>query len=171
MKITKNTVVLLSYELSFPDENGNPELAEIVNAEEPMGFIQGMSGLPESFENNLEGLAVGDTFDFSIEPEDAYGKIDPNAIVDLPKNLFQIDGKDNEELLKIGNFIPMTDDQGNRMQGMIIQIKPETVTMDFNHPLAEKTLMFKGQVLEVRAATAEEIAHGHVHGAGGVHHH
>ncbi len=170
MKITNNTVVFISYELSFPDENGQAEVVEIVNEQEPMVFIQGMSGLPETFESNLNGLTVGDSFDFSIEAEDAYGNIDPNAIVQLPKHIFQIDGKDNEELLQLGNFVPMTDDQGNRMQGMIIQINPDSVTMDFNHPLAEKTLMFKGKVLKVRAATPEEIAHGHVHGEGGVHH-
>lgn len=170
MKIINNTVVFISYELSFPDENGQPEVVEIVNENEPMVFIHGMSGLPESFETNLKGLEPGDSFEFSIEAEDAYGHIDPNAIVQLPKNIFQIDGKDNPELLQIGNFIPMTDDQGNRMQGMIIQINPDSVTMDFNHPLAEKTLIFKGKVLKVRGATPEEIAHGHVHGEGGVHH-
>ena len=62
------------------------------------------------------------------------------------------------------------DDQGNRMQGLVVAIEGETVTMDFNHPLAEKTLMFQGKILKIREATPEEIAHGHVHGEGGVHH-
>jgi FKBP-type peptidyl-prolyl cis-trans isomerase SlyD len=64
----------------------------------------------------------------------------------------------------------MTDDQGNRMQGLVVSIEGETVTMDFNHPLAEKTLMFQGKILKIREATPDELAHGHVHGEGGVQH-
>jgi FKBP-type peptidyl-prolyl cis-trans isomerase SlyD len=64
----------------------------------------------------------------------------------------------------------MTDDQGNRMQGMVVSIGDDHVMMDFNHPLAEKELIFTGKVIKIREATADEIAHGHVHGEGGVHH-
>lgn len=170
MQIAPNSVVYISYQLSFPDENGQPEVVEIVGDEEPMVFIHGLSGLPESFENNLAGLKVGDEFDFSISPEDAYGTIDPNAIIDLPKSIFQVEGQNTDEIVKIGNFIPMTDDQGNRMQGLVISIGDETVKMDFNHPLAEKELIFIGKVLKIRPATQDELDHGHVHGEGGVHH-
>lgn len=170
MQIAPNSVVYISYQLSFPDENGQPEVVEIVGEEEPMVFIHGLSGLPESFENNLAGLKVGDEFDFSISPEDAYGTIDPNAIIDLPKSIFQVEGQNTDEIVQVGNFIPMTDDQGNRMQGLVISIGSETVKMDFNHPLAEKELIFIGKVLKIRPATQDELAHGHVHGEGGVHH-
>jgi len=135
-----------------------------------MVFIHGLSGLPEAFENNLLGLNEGDTFDFSISAEDAYGNVDPNAIIQLPKSIFQAEDQNADDILQIGNFIPMTDDQGNRMQGLVVSIEGETVTMDFNHPLAEKTLMFQGKILKIREATPDEIAHGHVHGEGGVHH-
>jgi FKBP-type peptidyl-prolyl cis-trans isomerase SlyD len=135
-----------------------------------MVFIHGLSGLPEAFEENLLGLNEGDTFDFSISAEDAYGNVDPNAIIELPKSIFQAEDQSADDILQIGNFIPMTDDQGNRMQGLVVSIEGETVTMDFNHPLAEKTLMFQGKILKIREATPEEIAHGHVHGEGGVHH-
>lgn len=171
MQIKPNSVVFISYQLSFPNEEGEAEVVEIVDENEPMVFIHGLSGLPEAFEANLNGLSINDTFDFTIQAEDAYGVVDPNAIIDLPTSIFQIEGQDTSDMLKVGNFIPMTDDQGNRMQGMVVQVGPETVTMDFNHPLAEKDLMFSGKVIKVREATAEEIAHGHVHGEGGVHHH
>jgi FKBP-type peptidyl-prolyl cis-trans isomerase SlyD len=141
-----------------------------VDEKEPMVFIHGLSGLPEAFEENLLGLNEGDSFDFSISAEDAYGNVDPNAIIELPKSIFQAEGQNADDILQIGNFIPMTDDQGNRMQGLVVSIEGETVTMDFNHPLAEKTLMFQGKILKIREATPEEIAHGHVHGEGGVHH-
>jgi len=170
MPIAKNNVVFISYQLAFPDEDGQPDVVEIVDEKEPMVFIHGLSGLPEAFEKNLLGLNEGDTFDFSISAEDAYGNVDPNAIIQLPKSIFQAEGQSADDILQIGNFIPMTDDQGNRMQGLVVSIEGETVTMDFNHPLAEKTLMFKGKILKIREATPEEIAHGHVHGEGGVHH-
>jgi FKBP-type peptidyl-prolyl cis-trans isomerase SlyD len=170
MSIAKNNVVFISYQLAFPDENGQPDVVEIVDEKEPMVFIHGLSGLPEAFEKNLLGLNEGDTFDFSISAEDAYGNVDPNAIIQLPKSIFQAEGQTADDILQIGNFIPMTDDQGNRMQGLVVAIEGESVTMDFNHPLAEKTLMFQGKILKIREATPEEIAHGHVHGEGGVHH-
>ncbi|UAJ14822.1 FKBP-type peptidyl-prolyl cis-trans isomerase [Aquirufa lenticrescens] len=170
MPIAKNNVVFISYQLAFPDEDGQPDVVEIVDEKEPMVFIHGLSGLPEAFEKNLLGLNEGDTFDFSISAEDAYGNVDPNAIIQLPKSIFQAEGQSADDILQIGNFIPMTDDQGNRMQGLVVSIEGETVTMDFNHPLAEKTLMFQGKILKIREATPEEIAHGHVHGDGGVHH-
>lgn len=170
MPIAKNNVVFISYQLAFPDENGQPDVVEIVDEKEPMVFIHGLSGLPEAFENNLLGLNEGDTFDFSISAEDAYGNVDPNAIIQLPKSIFQAEDQNADDILQIGNFIPMTDDQGNRMQGLVVSIEGETVTMDFNHPLAEKTLMFQGKILKIREATPDELAHGHVHGEGGVHH-
>jgi FKBP-type peptidyl-prolyl cis-trans isomerase SlyD len=170
MPIAQNNVVFISYQLAFPDENGQPDVVEIVDEKEPMVFIHGLSGLPEAFEKNLLGLNEGDTFDFSISAEDAYGNVDPNAIIQLPKSIFQAEGQTADDILQIGNFIPMTDDQGNRMQGLVVAIEGESVTMDFNHPLAEKTLMFQGKILKIREATPEEIAHGHVHGEGGVHH-
>jgi FKBP-type peptidyl-prolyl cis-trans isomerase SlyD len=135
-----------------------------------MVFIHGLSGLPEAFEKNLLGLNEGDTFDFSISAEDAYGNVDPNAIIELPKSIFQAEDQNADDILQIGNFIPMTDDPGNRMQGLVVSIEGETVSMDFNHPLAEKTLMFQGKILKIREATPDELAHGHVHGEGGVHH-
>ena len=170
MPIAKNNVVYISYQLAFPDEDGQPDVVEIVDEKEPMVFIHGLSGLPEAFENNLLGLNEGDTFDFSISAEDAYGNVDPNAIIQLPKSIFQAEDQNADDILQIGNFIPMTDDQGNRMQGLVVSIEGETVTMDFNHPLAEKTLMFQGKILKIREATPDELAHGHVHGEGGVHH-
>jgi len=170
MQIAPNSVVTISYQLAFPDENGQPDIVEIVDENEPMVFIHGLSGLPEAFEAHLLNLYVGDAFDFSIAAEDAYGNIDPNAIISLPKSIFQVDGQNPDDILQVGNYIPMTDEEGNRMQGMVVSIGPENVMMDFNHPLAEKELMFSGKVLKIRAATPEEIDHGHVHGEGGHHH-
>lgn len=170
MQITNEKVVTLSYELTVTDAEGQKELIETVEQDDPMAFIQGMSGLPEAFEDNIEGLSEGDTFEFSIPVEEGYGEFDPTAIVELPKEIFQVDGEFVEEMLEIGNYLPMTDDTGNQLNGKIISVENDMVKMDFNHPLVDKEMYFKGTIIGVRDATQTELEHGHVHGAGGVQH-
>ncbi|WP_439882893.1 FKBP-type peptidyl-prolyl cis-trans isomerase [Pontibacter sp. MBLB2868] len=170
MKIESNKVVTLTYELRITDENGEQNLVETANEEHPMVFIYGMSGLPEQFEDSLAGKSEGDTFDFKLKPEEGYGDINPDAVVDLPKNVFEIEGSIPDNMLEEGNFIPMADSEGNQLQGRVLAVKDDSVTMDFNHPLAGKELSFKGKVENIREATQEEIAHGHVHGEGGIQH-
>lgn len=171
MQIESNKVVALAYNLSLPDEDGEMDVVEVVSDQDPMYFIFGQSGLPEGFENNLATLKSGDTFNFQIDPEEGYGVYDPDALISLPKTLFQVDGQDNPDLLKEGNIVPMTNEEGHSLHGQIIEIHPDTVLMDFNHPLAGKVMHFSGHVISVREATKEELEHGHVHGEGGVHHH
>ncbi|MFT4033737.1 MAG: peptidylprolyl isomerase [Siphonobacter sp.] len=172
MKITKNKVVLLTYELAIKSaEESEFELVETTDDAEPMGYIQGMSGYPERFEKELEGLQPGDTFDFSISAEEGYGQRDPEAVVDLPLEVFKVNGEVDKEMLQAGNVLPMTNEEGHHLNGRIIQVSDESVWMDFNHPLAEMELHFKGKVISVRDATPTELSHGHVHGEGGVHHH
>lgn len=170
MQITNEKVVTLSYELTVTDTEGQKELIETVEQDDPMAFIQGMSGLPEAFEDNIEGLSVGDTFEFTIPSEEGYGEFDPTAIVELPKEIFQVDGEFVEEMLEVGNYLPMTDDTGNQLNGKIISVENDMVKMDFNHPLVDKEMYFKGTIIDVRDATQTELEHGHVHGAGGVQH-
>ncbi|KQS28221.1 peptidylprolyl isomerase [Dyadobacter sp. Leaf189] len=171
MKVEKNNVVALTYSLQIPDSDGEMDVVEVVSEDDPMYFIQGISGLPEGFESQIEGLSAGDTFEFTVEPEEGYGEYDEEAIVELPKAVFQMEDVDQDELLQIGNIIPMTNEDGERMHGQVVEIKEDIVLMNFNHPLAGKQMHFSGQILSVRPATPEEISHGHVHGAGGVHHH
>ena len=170
MKIEKNKVVTLTYELRIMDENGEQSLIETANEEHPMVFIYGMSGLPDQFEDNLEGLNTGDNFDFKLDTEDGYGEYNEEAVVELPKNVFEVEGSVPDNMLEEGNFIPMTDSEGNQLQGRVVEIGEENVKMDFNHPLAGKELFFKGKVEKVREATQEELDHGHVHGEGGHQH-
>lgn len=170
MKIEKDKVVTLTYELRITDENGEQNLIETANEEHPMVFIQGMSGLPEQFEDNLEGLNPGDSFDFKLGSEDGYGEFDENAVVELPMNVFQVEGSVPDNMLEVGNFIPMADSEGNQLQGRVKDVNKDSVVMDFNHPLSGKDLYFKGKVEDVREATQEELAHGHVHGEHGHHH-
>lgn len=170
MKVEKNNVVTLTYSLRIPDQDGDMDVVEVVTEQDPMLFIQGISGLPEGFESQIEGLVPGDTFDFTVEAEEGYGEFDPEAVVELPKTVFQTDEVNQDELLQIGNIIPMTNEDGERMHGQVVELKEEVVVMNFNHPLAGKAMHFEGQIISVRPATAEEIDHGHVHGEGGHHH-
>ncbi|WP_303311611.1 peptidylprolyl isomerase [Hymenobacter sp. BT730] len=169
-QISENKVVTITYDLSVTDENQEKVLVESAEADAPMVFLFGMSGLPEEFENQLNGKQPGDAFSFSLTPEQAYGEYDQQAVVDIPKNVFEIDGKIDEEMLQLGNFLPMADNQGHHMQGKIVEIGNETVKMDFNHPLAGMMMHFDGKVADVREASQEELDHGHVHGEGGHHH-
>ncbi|MFN8417338.1 MAG: FKBP-type peptidyl-prolyl cis-trans isomerase [Cytophagaceae bacterium] len=163
--ISKNKVVRMTYELS----SGN-ELIQKVNADQPFTFLYGVGGLLEEFEQNIADLKVGDTFNFEITAENGYGEIDEEAVVQIPKEAFMVDGKLQDDILEVGNVLPMRDSDGNFLEGRIIEMDEASVTMDFNHPLAGKDLHFKGEILAIREATAEEIDHGHVHGEGGHHH-
>ncbi|WP_022824930.1 FKBP-type peptidyl-prolyl cis-trans isomerase [Hymenobacter norwichensis] len=166
-QISENKVVTITYDLSVTDENQEKVLVESAEADAPMVFLFGQSGLPEEFERQLDGKQAGDSFTFSLTPEQAYGEYDDQAVVDIPKNVFEVDGQIDQEMLQVGNFLPMADNQGHHMQGKVVEIGPDSVKMDFNHPLAGMVMHFDGKVAEVREATQEEMDHGHVHGEGG----
>jgi FKBP-type peptidyl-prolyl cis-trans isomerase SlyD len=158
MKIDTNKYVVLSYDLNVGEEGEELELMERATAEKPLEFIFGTNSMLPAFEKNLEGLDQGDNFQFTLSSEEAYGEYDENKIIELPKNIFQVDGKIDEEILFEGNTVPMMDSEGNRLTGSIVSIGDDVVVMDFNHPLAGETMHFKGTVLNVRDASAEEIA-------------
>ncbi len=157
MKISENKYVTLYYDLNV-GEGEERELMEQATAERPMEFIFGTNSMLEAFEKQLEGLSKGDTFSFQLTPEEAYGDYDDSKIVELPKHIFEIDGKIDDQVLFEGNTVPMMDSSGNRLSGSVVSIADDVVTMDFNHPLAGETMHFEGAVTGVRDASAEEIA-------------
>lgn len=157
MKISPNKFVTLSYDLNV-GEGDEKELMEKATPEQPLEFIFGTNSMLEAFEKNVDGLVEGDTFDFVLTPDQAYGEYDDEHLVDLPKNIFEVDGKMDESVVFEGNTIPMMDSNGNRLNGSVVSVGDDTIQMDFNHPLAGETLHFTGNVLSVREASAEEIA-------------
>jgi len=169
MQITKNKVVSLSYVLKR--DNANGEIIEETRSGDPLVFLYGIGQMLPKFEEHLNSLTAGDGFEFTLSSDEAYGETDQDAIIDLDKSIFMIDGKVDNELLEVGNVIPMRDDQGHMLQGTVVSVSEDLVRMDFNHPMAGNVLHFVGKVIEVREATAEELSHGHAHGAGGHHHH
>lgn len=165
MKIAEEKVVSLSYDLSLDNESG--ERVESVSADKPLKFLFGSGNLLQSFEKNIHGKQIGDGFEFTLSPDEAYGEIDPKAVVDLNKSLFVVDGQLREDLLFVGNSIPMQDSSGRPLNGKVVEIGDEAVKLDFNHPMAGKTLFFKGEIVEVRDATADEVISGYPEGMGG----
>jgi FKBP-type peptidyl-prolyl cis-trans isomerase SlyD len=158
MKIAANKFVSASYDLYVGGEDGTPaELMEKATEDKPLSFIFGAGMMLEAFETNLAGLNVNDTFDFTLTAENAYGEYDDTHVVEIPKAVFEVDGKIDPEIVFVNNTLPMMDQMGNRMNGTILSIGETSISMDFNHPLAGEDLHFVGKVLEVREATEEEV--------------
>jgi len=172
MIIEKEKVVTLNYTLTVKEEHTNAEaIVEQTDAANPFVFLFGSGNLLEAFEKNLKAKKVDDTFDFIIDYSNGYGVRDEDHVVNIPVEAFVAeDGSIDHEVIKVGNIVPMVDNEGHHLQGTVKEITDTYIRMDFNHPLAGKDLHFKGVVAAIRPATNEELAHGHVHGKGGHHH-
>lgn len=168
MIISNNKVVSLTYELKL--DNAQGETVEVTDSDSPLVFLYGAGNMLPKFEENLANLKLNDNFEFTLEAEDAYGPLISEAVIDLPIDVFMVEGKIDPEMLRIGNVIPMQDNQGNPLEGLVIGVDEASVKMDFNHPMAGKTLHFAGTIIDLRDATEEELSHGHVHGAHGHQH-
>lgn len=155
MEIGKNAMVTVTYDLMLDDQNG--EMIEQTTVERPLQFLYGAGMMLPRFESHLSGLKEGDPFEIKLKPDEAYGDVNEDAVVDLPKHIFMVDGKFDEEFIKVGNSIPMMSGNGQRLNGLVMEVGENEIRMDFNHPLAGEHLYFKGTVIGVRQATDEEI--------------
>lgn len=168
MKAAPNTVVKLTYELR---NEPNGQVMDAADKESPFAFLFGHGNVLDKFEKNLEGLIAGNQFNFELSAEDGYGEYDEQAVIQLDKNVFAVDGKVQDEMLFVGNVVPLQDQNGNPFQGRIVNIILDKVTVDLNHPFAGKPLLFSGEIVEVREAHPVELEHGHVHEHGDHSHH
>ncbi len=155
MKIEKEKYVSLLYELRENDSDGR--IIEELNPERPLNFIFGMGRIIPGFESGIDSLSKGDDFAFKLSPSEAYGEKREEMVVNVPLNLFEKDGKIDESICFVGNMVPMSDNTGRRIDGVIIEIGDSFVVMDFNHPLAGSSLHFSGKIVEVRDATEKEL--------------
>ena len=165
MNISDKKVVHLVYQLEV-----DGAIADSCDATRPLEFIFGMGYLLPKFEANIAGTTVGDKFDFRLSAAAGYGERDERAVIDLPKSIFMRDGVFADDIVFVGNIIPMMSQEGGVMPGKVLAIKDEAVTMDFNHQMAGKDLHFTGEILLVRDATEEELRdglHGERKGCGG----
>ncbi|MBP6064849.1 FKBP-type peptidyl-prolyl cis-trans isomerase [Bacteroides sp.] len=156
MKTVENKYITVAYEL-YTTEDGERELMEKATAEHPFQFISGLGTTLDTFESQIAPLNKGDQFEFTIASEDAYGEYDDAHVLDLPKSIFEIDGRFDNERIYAGNVVPLMDSEGRRLNGTVVEVQPETVVIDMNHPLAGASLTFIGQVIENRLATNEEV--------------
>ena len=161
MKIGEKTFVSLSYTLRV-----GGEIVDSSPADRPLGFVFGAGYLLPKFEENIKGLQKGDKFEFTLSPAEGYGEVIADAIVDLPKNVFMIDGQIEDGLLEPGNQIPMSTADGQHLVGVVREVAAESVKMDFNHPMAGKTLDFSGEIMDVREATDQDLMGGMMAGGG-----
>ncbi len=167
MSISKNKVVTLHYTLKEGAEDGS--LIEETFGGTPISFIFGIGQMIPGFEANLKNKEEGNKYAFLLSPEEAYGGKEANAIVDIPKtNFADPNGSIDEESVKVGSPVRMKNQEGRSFQGTIIEDKGEILVVDFNHPMAGKSLHFSGEIMSVRDANATELDHGHVHD--GTHH-
>ncbi|HEY8931090.1 MAG TPA: peptidylprolyl isomerase [Mucilaginibacter sp.] len=163
MKINPQNVVSLTYDL-YVEQDGAEVLQDKATEEQPLTFLYGVGQMIPGFESSLAGLSTGDSFDFRIGPADAYGEYDDESVANLPNEMF------TEGLPEIGDVLDLQNSEGHQFRGQVVSLAEDAVIVDLNHPMAGQELHFKGQILNVREATPEELAHGHVHGPGGHHH-
>jgi FKBP-type peptidyl-prolyl cis-trans isomerase SlyD len=161
MQITKDTVVTLDYELRDSDGNILEETGT------KLAYIHGgHGGIFPLVEDGLAGKSVGDDFSISLEPEDAFGDYDENLIRIEPKEVFPA----NVTVGMQFEGLPPGENDDQWVIYTVTNIADGQVVIDGNHPLAGERLLFKCTVAEVRAATQEELDHGHAHGAHGHQH-
>lgn len=164
MTIAKDKMVSVTYELKLDGKDG--DVFEKAGKDSPLIFLYGSGMMLPAFESGLSDKNTSDAFEISIAAADAYGEVNEEAIVDLPKNIFMVDGKIDEELITPGNTVPMMSTSGQRMEGLVVSVNDDTVQMDFNHPLAGEDLHFTGEILDVRDATPEELSAAYSSGCG-----
>ena len=161
MNIAENSVASIHYTLT--DNEG--KVIDSSEGQEPLAYLHGAGNIIPGLEKALVGKAVGDKFKVSIPAAEAYGVRDDNMVQELPSNMFS--GIDK---IEVGMEFHAETEHGLQVV-TVTKVDGDNVTIDGNHPLAGVDLTFDVEVADVRAASAEELEHGHAHGAGGHHHH
>lgn len=159
----------INYKLYVTDNDGQSYLEEETTENEPFRYLSGFNMTLEKFEQMTANLNVGDTFDFTLTKDEAYGDYYEDRVLDLDKQMFVVNGKFDSEHIQVGALVPLQNEDGQRFLGNVLDITDNTVKMDLNHPLAGKTLNFKGSVVEKIEATPQEIQAmmAHLAGEGG----
>ncbi|MBD8492426.1 FKBP-type peptidyl-prolyl cis-trans isomerase [Pseudomonas syringae] len=161
MPIAAKKAVSIDYTLT----NDAGEVIDSSSGGAPLVYLHGAGNIIPGLEKALEGKDIGDELNVSIEPEDAYGEYSAELVSTLSRSMFE--GVDE---LEVGMQFHASGPDGSMQIVTIRDLDGDDVTIDGNHPLAGQRLTFQVKVVDIREASEEEIAHGHVHGEGGHHH-
>lgn len=160
MRIADQTVASFHYTLT----NDAGEVVDSSRGREPLVYLQGAGNIVPGLESAMEGRRSGERFTVDVAPEEGYGLRHEQLVQDVPRSAFQ-----GVDAIEAGMSFQASTPQGTHSV-TVTRVTDDTITVDGNHPLAGQTLHFDIEVTQVRAASAEELAHGHVHGPGGHHH-
>lgn len=152
-EVADDVVVSIDYTLTV-----DGEVVDSTEGDEPLQFLQGHQNIIPGLERELAGMKVGESKQVVVPAGEAYGEIDPDNVVDVPRSEFPA-----EIPLEPGTELEVKNADGEVLSATIAEVSGDTVKLDFNHPLAGKQLTFDVSVVELRGATEEELAHGHVH--------
>lgn len=161
MQAADKTVVSIHYTLT----NDAGEVLDSSEGREPLGYLQGAGNIIPGLEKALAGKSAGEKMKVSVTPAEGYGLRDESQVQVVPRAAFGGDPG-----LEPGMQFQARNPQGYVQVVTIVKVEGDDITLDGNHPLAGETLHFDVEIVEIRAASEEELAHGHVHGAGGHHH-
>ena len=161
MIISENSSVRFHYTLTYDQGQQLDSSA----GQEPLAYLHGAGNIIPGLEKALEGKTAGDKLSVAVSAEEGYGPVQTDLIQDVPRSSFQ-----GIDTIEIGMQFEAQTGQGGSVPVTVIAVTDETVTVDGNHPLAGKGLNFDVTIEDVREASEEELAHGHIHGAGGHHH-
>lgn len=152
-KVADDLVVAIDYSLTV-----DGELIDTSEGEGPLEYLHGHANIIPGLEKELDGMSVGESKKVEVSPEEGYGELDDEAILEIPREEFP-----ENVPLQPGIELEITDDEGDTMFAQIVEVGDENILLDTNHPLAGKTLHFDVTVTGLRAATESELEHGHVH--------
>ena len=159
--VEQDSVVSVMYTGTFPESG---EVFDSNVNQQPLVFLVGHGNMIEGFEQEMLGAAMGEVREFTLTPERAYGSRDDANVQSIPRSQFP-EGME----LEVGMVLGAQSDQGP-MQCTVVDVNDEIVIVDLNHQMAGHTLHFSVEVVEIREATSDELAHGHAHGPGHHHH-
>lgn len=160
LTVSNGQVVRLEYTLRLDDG----DIVDSSVGREPLEFLSGQGQIIPGLEKALQGMSVGEERKVTVAPDEGYGEVDPDAFEEVSPDNFP-----KEVELEPGMSVQVSDAGGEVFEAYVAELHPDGVLLDFNHPLAGETLHFEVKVVGLRPATAEEQAHGHVHGSD--HHH
>lgn len=159
--------VAMTYDLYQINPDGSETLVHQVDPADPEKIVFGVTrGMIVPLEKEIDGKSKGDKFEIVVKADEAFGPVDPEQVVTLEKEIFVVDGKFDDKVIKAGAVVPMMTADGYRINGVVKEVSDDSVKMDFNHPLAGKDVRFKGEIVEVRDATPEELQPAHSCGCG-----